>query len=47
MDAAAIEAKGPDEEVVSRRDVLVGQNRNDSPDFDHTVLLPSSVHLEG
>src|SRR5687767_8704851 len=38
-DATAREAEGIDEEVVSRGDVLVGQNGNDSLDTRHDVLL--------
>jgi hypothetical protein len=33
------EAEGMDEELVSRRDVLVSQNRNDSLEIGHDVVL--------
>jgi hypothetical protein len=39
MHATAIEAEGLDEEIVSCRDVLVSQNRNDSLEIGHKVLL--------
>jgi hypothetical protein len=39
MHAAAIEAEGIDEEIVSRCDVLVSQNGNDSLEMRHFVLL--------
>jgi hypothetical protein len=41
INAAAMEAKGMDEEIVSRRDVLVSQNRNDSREMRHD--LPFSI----
>ncbi len=37
--ATAIEAEGIDEEFVSRRDVLVSQNRNDSLEIRHMFSL--------
>ena len=36
-DAPAIEAEGIDEEIVSRGDVLVSQNRNDSRETRHGI----------
>lgn len=45
IDAPAIEAEGIDEEIVSRWDVLVNQNRNDSLEIRHDVLLLSHVRL--
>jgi hypothetical protein len=39
MYTPAIEAEGIDEKVVSRWDVLVGQNRNDPLETGHDVLL--------
>ncbi len=41
MYATAIETECIDEEIVSRRDVLVSQNRNDSLEIGHDVLLLS------
>jgi hypothetical protein len=35
MYAAAIEPEGIDEEIVSRRDVLIRQHRNDSREMRH------------
>jgi hypothetical protein len=45
MHSPAIEAEGMDEEIVSRWDVLVSQNRNDSLEMNHDVLLLSHVRL--
>jgi hypothetical protein len=43
MHATPTEAEGIDEEIVSRRDVLASQNRNDSLEIRHDVLLLSHV----
>jgi hypothetical protein len=43
MHAPAIEPERIDEEIVSRRDVLASQNRNDSLETRHDVLLLSHV----
>jgi hypothetical protein len=45
--ATASEAEGIDEEIVSRRDVVVSQNRNDSLEIRHDVLPLSHVRLTG
>src|SRR5687767_9201461 len=39
MHTPAVEAEGIDEEIVSRLDVLVSENRNDSIEIRHDVLL--------
>jgi hypothetical protein len=47
MHAPAVEAEGIDEEIVSRGDVLVRQNRNDSLEIRHDVLLFYSLTPQG
>ena len=37
MHAPAIEAEGIDEEIVSRRDILVSQNSNDTLEIRHEL----------